>query len=130
MTVAGLYGPQPSPLHAATITDALPAGTGSVTSVAATCRAATVSAPPPGPAGAGCTTCTWYHSAPATAVQLALRLLPLTSALVMLGAVLGTDPSATLKSTGAENGPHIAWQARTFIRYRALRSVTWVCAVG
>ena len=49
-----LNGPQPSPLQAATITDACPAGTGSVTLVAPTTwRAATVSAPPPGPAGGG-----------------------------------------------------------------------------
>ena len=53
------YGPHPSPLHAATNTVAAPAGTGSVTVVADTCLAATVSAPPPGPAGGGCTTCTW-----------------------------------------------------------------------
>jgi hypothetical protein len=49
-------GPHPSPLHADTTTVADPAGTGNVTVVAETCFAATVSAPPPGPAGGGCTT--------------------------------------------------------------------------
>src|SRR5512134_1034314 len=95
-TDALLYGPQPSPLHAATITDACPAGTGSVTLVApVTCRAATVRDPPPGPAACWIT-CTWYHSVPATAVQLTFRLLPpLTTALVIVGAAPGTAPSAT-----------------------------------
>src|SRR5664279_5229848 len=45
-----LNGPHPSPLHAATMTFAIPEGTGSVTVVAETTCAATVSAPPPGPA--------------------------------------------------------------------------------
>src|SRR5688572_10580173 len=63
-----LSGPHPSPLQARTTTLAAPGGTGRVAEVADTWRAATVSAPPPGPAGGGCTTCTWYRSAPATAV--------------------------------------------------------------
>jgi hypothetical protein len=43
-------------LHAARNTVAPPAGTGKVTVVPETCLAATVSAPPPGPAGGACTT--------------------------------------------------------------------------
>src|SRR5262245_66286292 len=69
-TEAGEYGPQPSPLHAATITDARPAGTGSVRVVPLTCFEATVSAPPPGAHGDGWMTCTGYQHAPATALQL------------------------------------------------------------
>jgi len=53
------YGPHPSPLHADRKTVAFPPGTGSVTVVVDTCRAATASAPPPGPAGGGWTTSTW-----------------------------------------------------------------------
>src|SRR5687767_4193884 len=58
------FGPQPSPLQAATSTLAPPGGTGTVTDMVETWRAATVSAPPPGPAGGGWTTWIWYRSAP------------------------------------------------------------------
>ena len=108
-------GPHPSPLHAETSTVADPAGTGSVTVVAATCFAATVSAPPPGPAGGGCTTWTWYRSAPTTALQLHVRLFPpITEQPVIVGEPVGTAGSVTEKDTGTDHGPHPAWHARTF----------------
>ena len=51
---AELNGPQPLPVHAATSTLAAPDGTGSPETLVPTIsRAATASAPPPGPAGGG-----------------------------------------------------------------------------
>jgi hypothetical protein len=41
-------------------------------------------------------------------------LLPVTFALVITGAVAGTEGRTTVKLEGEENGPHAAWQARTF----------------
>src|SRR5512139_3175112 len=82
----GLYGPQPLPVQAATMTLAAPTGTSSVVVRPITSRAATASAPPPGPAGAGWMTKTWYHSAPATALQSTVRCMPLSAVLVIVGA--------------------------------------------
>src|SRR5688572_6521939 len=95
------FGPQPSPLQAATRTLAAPGGTGRVTDVAETWRAATVSAPPPGPAGGGCTTWIWYRSAPGTPDQLQAALLTVTVH-ATAGDEEGTAPRVTVKSTGAE----------------------------
>ena len=49
---------------------------------------------------------------------VAVRLLPpVTTADVIVGRVAGTAGRKTLKETGADHGPHPAWQARTFRRY-------------
>src|SRR5690606_18867276 len=109
-----LNGPQPLPVQAATITSAAPAGTGSVSEAALyTSRAATVSAPPPGPAP-GWTTNTWYHSAPAIALQLVVRLFAAsTVALITDGACDGTGAMVAVNCTGALHGPQATSQART-----------------
>src|SRR5688572_12335695 len=83
------FGLQPSPLQAATSTLAAPGGTGRVTDVVETWRAATVSAPPPGPAGGGCTTWIWYRSAPDTADQVQVMLFPEIGHEATVGAVDG-----------------------------------------
>src|SRR5688500_5386228 len=123
-------GLQPSPLQAATTTLADPGGTGSVTEGLEICRAATVRAPPPGPAGGGCTTWIWYRSAPGTADQLQLALLPVTVQPRPEGALAGTAPKVTVKSTGFEKDPQPAWQARTRMRYDPLRKLNTVEVEG
>src|SRR5687767_1671427 len=116
MAKGALFGPHPSPLQAATSTLAAPAGTGSVTDVVESCRAATVRAPPPGPAGGGCTTWIWYRSAPDTADQVQVMLFPVTGHDATVGAVDGGGIRSTEKSTALEKGPQVAWQPRTCIR--------------
>ena len=99
-------------------TVAAPDGTGSVTVVADTCFAATVNAPPPGPAGGACTTCTWYTSARATAPQLHVRLFPPDTPHTIPDAIpVGTAGNVTANVTAVDHGPHPAWHARTFSSY-------------
>src|SRR5688572_10456426 len=124
------FGLQPSPLQAATTTLADPGGTGNVTEVVESWRAATVRAPPPGPAGGGWTTWIRYRSAPPTALQLQPALLPVTVQVKPDGALAGTAPKVTVKSTGVEKDPHPAWQARTRIRYEPLRKLNTVEVEG
>ncbi|MFN8642830.1 MAG: hypothetical protein U0802_14710 [Candidatus Binatia bacterium] len=45
----------------------------------------------------------WYHSAPLTVLQLTARVLPVTVALVIAGALLGIG--AMLKFTAVLHGP-------------------------
>src|SRR5688572_5598145 len=109
-----LRGPQPSPLQAATTTPATPEGTARLTRVEAVRTAATVSAPPPGPAGGGCTTWISYKSAPGTAVHSASREFPLsTVARVITGALRGTSGSSKVNPTADDVDPHAELQAFT-----------------